>query len=186
MKSYTPSQLVAVYHPFVRTLHWLMALIIFVALGLGVWAAQLPRGDFRSSLLFYHKSLGVAVLILIVIRILARVALGTPPYTTPLDKLTEMAAGAGHLALYALMIAIPVSGYVMSTAGGHEVSFFGLFTLPSFLAENKPLAGAAAETHEALAWIIGIVIVVHLGATFWHARVKRDEVLTRMWPRFQP
>ena len=93
MKTYSPSQFVAVYHPFVRTLHWLMALLIFAALGLGVWATQLPRGDLRGEVLFVHKSLGVAVLALIVVRILARLALGTPPYAAPLDRLTDAAAG---------------------------------------------------------------------------------------------
>ncbi len=186
MKSAPPSQFVAVYHPFVRTLHWAMALFIFLALGLGVWAAQLPRGELRSDVLFVHKSFGVAVLALIVVRIVARLALGAPPYAAPLGRLVDLAAKAGHVALYGLMVALPLSGYVISSASGRDVSFFGLFALPLLAAPDKATAGQAAEAHELFAWAIGIVLALHLAAVVWHARVKRDTVLTRMWPRFRP
>ena len=186
MKNYSPSQFVAVYHPIVRTLHWLIALLIFCCLAGGITAALLPKGDLRSDILFVHKSFGVAVLALVVVRILARIALGTPAYAEALGRLTEMAAGAAHLALYALMIAMPVSGWVMSSAAGREVSFFGLFTLPALVSPDKALAGQANEAHEFFAWLIGAVIALHLLATLWHVHIKRDGVLTRMWPRWVP
>jgi cytochrome b561 len=186
MKSYSPSQFVAVYHPVLRTLHWLMALLIFCALGLGVWATQLPRGAVRGEVLFVHKSIGVAVLALMVIRIVARLALGSPAYAAALGRLTHAAAHAAHILLYALMIALPVSGYLTSSAGGHEVSFFGLFSLPNLVGENKALDEGASQAHYVFAWMIGVVLVLHLLAVAWHARIKRDTVLTRMWPRFQP
>ncbi len=186
MKSYSPSQLVAVYHPLARTLHWLMALLIFCALGLGVWATQLPRGPMRGDVLFVHKSFGVAVLALIVVRIVVRLALGAPPYAAALGRLTHAAARAAHLLLYALMIALPVSGYLTSSAGGHDVSFFGLFSLPNLVGDNKPLSEAVGQAHYVFACAMGVVLALHLAAVVWHARVKRDEVLTRMWPRFQP
>ena len=186
MKSNRPSQFVAVYHPLVRTLHWLMALLIFGALGLGVWSTQLPRGDARGEVLFVHKSIGVAVLALIVLRIVARLALGSPPYAVALDRLVHASAQAAHGLLYLLMIALPVSGYVMSSAGGHDVSFFGLFTLPPLVSPDKALAASADEAHYVFAWAIGVVLVLHLAAVVWHAWLKRDTVLTRMWPRFQP
>ncbi len=186
MKSHSASDFVAVYNPFFRTLHWLMALIIFVALGLGVWATQLPKGDTRSEVLFVHKSLGVTVLLLIVVRILGRLIAGSPPYARPLGALTRIGAHAAHGLLYLLMIALPVSGYVMSSAGGHDVPFFGLFTLPNLVGENKVLAGSAEQAHYVFAWAIGVLLVLHLAAVVWHVWVKRDEVLTRMWPRFRP
>ncbi len=186
MKSYAPSQFIAVYHPFLRTLHWLMALVIFAALALGVWATQLPRGDLRSDVLFVHKSLGVLALALIVVRVVARLALGAPPYTVALDRLTHVASAAEQLALYVLMIGLPVSGYVTSSAGGHDVSFFGLVALPNLVGEDKGLSEAASQAHYLLAWAIGIILVAHLAAVVWHAWFKRDEVLTRMWPRFRP
>ena len=186
MKSQSASQFVAVYNPFFRTLHWLMALVIFTALGLGVWATQLPKGAMRSDVLFVHKSLGVAVLILIVIRIVARLVVGSPPYAVPLGRLTRAGSHAVHVLLYALMIAMPVSGYLTSSAGGHDVSFFGLISLPNLVGESKAIDQGASQAHFVFAWAIGAALCLHLAAVVWHARVKRDEVLTRMWPRFQP
>jgi cytochrome b561 len=186
MKNYDPSQFGAVYNPAFRTIHWLMVLLIFVALGLGLWASELPKGDLRGEVLFVHKSFGVAVLALVVIRIFARLVLGLPAYAAPLGRITEMAAGGAHVALYALMIALPLSGWFMSGFAGREVSFFGLYTLPQLVSPDKALAGQAAEAHEFFAWLIGAVIVLHLLAVVWHVLVKRDTVLTRMWPRWVP
>ena len=96
-----------------------MAALIFVAPALGVWASLLPRGETRSEILFVHKSIGVTVLGLVALRIVWRLIVGAPAYAEPLGRLTHAAARAGHLALYALMIAMPVSGYLTSTAGGN-------------------------------------------------------------------
>lgn len=186
MKAFPPPRAAGVYNPTLRTLHWLMTLVIFVALGLGVWATQLPRGDLRSEVLFVHKSLGVAALALVVLRIAVRLAAGAPAYAVPLGRLVHAAAGVEQLALYALMIALPVSGYLTSSAGGHEVSFFGLFTLPNLVPSDKALDEAASQAHFVLSWAIGIMLALHLAAVAWHAIAKRDEVLTRMWPRYRP
>jgi len=186
MKAFPPPRVVRVYNPALRAVHWLMALMIFIALPLGVWASQLPRGDLRSEVLFVHKSFGVTVLALVVLRIVIRLIVGAPRYARPLGRLVQGAAGAGHFALYALMIAMPVSGYLTSVAGGHEVSFFGLFDLPNLVPKNKAVDEAASQAHFVFAWALGATLVLHLAAVVWHARVKRDEVLTRMWPRFHP
>ncbi|HKN27198.1 MAG TPA: cytochrome b [Roseiarcus sp.] len=186
MKMFPPPRPVEVHHPGLRTLHWLMAFVIFVALGLGVWATQLARGDLRDEVLFVHKSFGVTALALIVLRILIRLAVGAPAYAVPLGRIVKAASGSAHLALYALMIAMPVSGYISSGAGGHDVSFFGLFTIPDIIPQSKALAEAASQAHFIFAWAIGITLGAHLTAVVWHAGVKRDTVLTRMWPRFRP
>ena len=114
-----------------------MAALIFVALPLGVWASELPRGETRSEILFVHKSIGVTVLCLVALRIVWRLIAGAPAYSEPLGRLTHAAAHAGHLALYALMIAMPVSGYLTSTAGGNEISWFGLFSLPRLVPQGQ-------------------------------------------------
>ena len=182
MKMFPPPRAVEVHHPVLRALHWLMALVIFVALGLGVWSTQLPRGDLRSEVLFVHKSFGVMVFALIVLRVLVRLAVAAPAYAEPLGRLVKAASGATHLALYCLMIAMPVSGYLTSNAGGHEVSFFGLITLPDFVPEDKALDQAASQAHFVFAWAMGITLALHMAAVGWHARIKRDAVFARMWP----
>ena len=185
MKAFPPHRIVA-YHPGLRALHWLMAVLIFVALPLGVWASLLPRGQMRSEVLFFHKSIGVTVLGLIALRIVWRLIAGAPEYVEPLGRLIHAAARAGHLALYVLMIAMPVSGYLTSTAGGHEVSWFGLFSLPSLVGKDKFLDETTSWAHLVFAWAIAIVLAGHLGAVVWHAGIKHDWVLTRMWPSYRP
>jgi cytochrome b561 len=122
MKALPPPRAVAAYDPGLRTLHWLMAALIFAALPLGVWASLLPSGGrTRIEVLFFHKSIGVTVLGLIALRIVWRLFAGAPAYADPFGKLTQLASRAGHLALYAVMIAMPVGGYLASTAGGKAV-----------------------------------------------------------------
>ena len=185
MKSFPASRFVASYHPVLRAIHWLMAALIFLALGFGVSTTQLPREGIRSDVLFVHKSIGVALLTLIALRIVARLAVGAPPYAAPLGRFVQAAANANHLALYALMLALPVTGYLMSEAGAHDVSFFGLFSLPDLVPKDKTLEETARLAHYLFACAIGAALALHLAAVFWHARVKRDTVLTRMWPRFR-
>jgi cytochrome b561 len=186
MQMFPPPRVVKPYDPALRMLHWLMAGVIFVALGLGVWATQLPRGDLRSEILFVHKSFGVTALALLVLRVMVRLVAGAPAYAPPLGRVVSVAAGSAHLLLYALMIAMPISGYVTSSAGGHEVSFFGLITLPNIVPRNQALDEAASQAHYVFAWAIGIVLALHLAAVVWHRVVKRDTVFERMWPRRKP
>jgi cytochrome b561 len=187
MKVLPPPRAVAAYDPGLRTIHWLMAALIFVTLPLGVWASLLPGGDgTRIKILFFHKSIGVTVLGLIALRIVWRLVVGAPAYVEPLGKLIQVASRAGHLALYALMIAMPVSGYLGSIAGGRAVSWFGLFELPRLVAKDRNLAVAASGAHLVFAWMLAFVLAAHLSAVVWHVMIKRDSVLTRMWPSFRP
>ena len=186
MQMFPPPRVAEVYNPALRAPHWLMALVIFTALGLGIWSTQLPRAGLRDEVLFVHKSLGVTALALIAMRIVVRLVVGAPAYAVPLGRLVHAAAGSAHLALYALMVAMPVSGTIMSSAGGHDVSFFGLFTLPAIVPRSKALAEAASWAHFIFACAIGVTLAAHLSAVVWHAGVKRDTVLARMWPRFRP
>ncbi len=187
MKAFPLPREVAAYNLGLRTIHWLMAALIFVALPLGVWASLLPGGGaMRIKILFFHKSIGVTVLGLIALRIVWRLIVGAPAYVEPLGRLTRVASRAGHLALYALMIAMPVSGYLGSTAGGRAVGWFGLFELPRLVAKDRSLAVAASWAHLVFAWMLAFVLTAHLGAVVWHAMIKRDSVLTRMWPSFRP
>jgi cytochrome b561 len=186
MKAFPPPRAIGVYDPGLRAIHWLMAALIFIALPLGVWASLLPRGAFRSEVLFFHKSIGVTVFGLVVLRIIWRLVAGAPDYAEPLGRAIHAASRAGHLALYALMIAMPVSGYLTSTASGSPLPWFGLFTLPRLVGKDKSLAEATSWAHYVLAWTIAFVLAAHLGAVVWHAAIKRDTILTRMWPGYRP
>jgi cytochrome b561 len=100
MKVFPLPREVAAYDPGLRTIHWLMAALIFVTLPLGVWASLLPSGGgARIEILFFHKSIGVTVLGLIALRIVWRLIAGAPAYAEPLGKLIQVASRAGHFAL---------------------------------------------------------------------------------------
>lgn len=166
-----------------RAFHWTMAALIFLAIALGVVATFLPPGvSPRVELLMLHKSLGMTVLVLAILRVPYRLFAGEPPYGATLSPRVRAAAHLAHFALYALMVAMPVSGYLNSAAGGHEMSWFGLFSWPIVTPLDKGLSHTAAQAHYWLAWSIGVVIAFHLAAVAWHAWVKRDDVLARMWP----
>ena len=171
------------YDPAQRGFHWVMAAIILAAIGLGVWARLLPPGGgIRPQLLDLHKSLGMTALILVVLRLAWRAMRGEPAYRQQPDPLTHTAAQAAHWGLYALMIFMPVTGYVFSGAGGHDVSWFGLFSFPVVVAQDNPTSHLAQSMHYYGAWIIGGVLTLHILAVVWHRWIKRDEVLSRMWP----
>ncbi|HTZ67621.1 MAG TPA: cytochrome b [Roseiarcus sp.] len=186
MKAFPLPRPASVYNPGLRAVHWLMAALIFVALPLGVWAALSPRGATRSEILFVHKSIGMTVLCLVAPRIVWRLIVGAPAYAEPLGRLNHAAARSAHIALYALMIAMPVSGYVESTGGGFRVPWFGLLSFPVLLHKDPAVRAAGSWAHFLFAWAIAFVLAAHLGAVVWHAAIRRDSVLTRMWPTYRP
>ncbi len=171
------------YSAPLRALHWLMAAIILTAIALGVAAINLPRGTpLRVELLDLHKSLGVTALALIVLRVVVRLVSPTPPYRPPLGRLNHVAASAAHGLLYLLMLAMPLSGYVHSAAGGHGFRWFGLFPVPNLVPRSEQADAGAGQAHYVFAWIIGALLTAHILAALWHGFVRRDGVLQRMWP----
>lgn len=171
------------YDRLQRSLHWLMALIIFTAIGIGLYCSWLvPGTPERQALLEIHKSLGLTALTLVVVRILWRLAVGAPAYVRPLGRLTHLAAGTGHLALYTLMLLMPLSGYVFSAAGGRSLPWFGLFQWPNLLPKDPALAELGRFVHGWGATAIYVVLGLHLAAVLWHRFVLKDEVLARMLP----
>jgi cytochrome b561 len=167
-----------------RAFHWVMAALILIALAFGLAAYLMPEsaGEMRRSATFVHKSLGMTALVLAALRAVYRLAAGAPPYVAALGRLTSMAAHGAHFALYALMIGLPVAGYVASSARGREIPWFGLFDWPSLAPRDAALGRLAGGAHFWLAWTFVGVLALHLAAVAWHALIKRDEVFARMWP----
>jgi cytochrome b561 len=173
-----------VYEPAQRMLHWLMAAVILSAIALGLYAVSLPKEDASKGFMFtLHKSFGMTALLLAIPRIVLRFVKGAPRYRVALDPLIRIAASAGHAALYVLMIAVPIGGYILSCAGDHSVPWFGLFNFPRLVGPDKALAHIAENGHVVGAWILIVVIVVHVLAALWHQWFRKDGVLARMAPR---
>jgi cytochrome b561 len=171
-----------------RTFHWSMAVMIFVAIALGIWASYLGRGSaIKDSLLLIHKSLGLTILILVIFRLPYRWFVGEPPYKQPLGKLTYTARSAVHMLIYGLMIFMPVSGYIFSGAAGRSLPFFGLFEWPSIVPKDKVMSQLGGSFHYWGAWVICIALTLHVSAVAWHRWIRRDDVLVRMLrPRLTP
>ena len=172
-----------VYDAGQRAFHWAMALMILIALPLGVWAhTMVPGTPLRMQLLFVHKSLGLLVLALLPVRAIWRLAKGEPLYRRPLAPHVRIASHLAHGSLYALMAALPIAGYISSGAGGHGLPFFGLFQWPLVVPVDKALSKTGDAAHYWLSWAAAFVIALHIAAVVWHRWIKRDEILSRMIP----
>jgi cytochrome b561 len=177
----TPARPLA-WDSLTKALHWSMALLIPLAWVLGVVVEELPR-ESRGSLMFVHKSVGVAILALLVLRLLWRVTHAAPAAeTTPWEPWAGLAAKAGHALLYALMVMTPASGIAVSLGNGRSIPFFGLFEIASPWTTKQPFAEQAAEMHETFAHLLLIVAFAHAVIGILHHVVLKDRTLIRMKP----
>ncbi|MDK9695486.1 MAG: cytochrome b/b6 domain-containing protein [Siculibacillus sp.] len=165
-----------------KALHWSMALLIPLAWVIAIVLEQLPR-ESRGPLMFFHKSVGVTVLALLVLRLLWRATHTAPAgETTPWEPWAGLAAKAGHALLYILMVAVPVGGIVTSFANGRSVPFFGLFEIASPWATKQPFAGQVAEMHEIFGHLLLVVALAHAVIGILHHVVLKDRTLVKMKP----
>ncbi len=169
------------YGGVARGLHWVVAALIIVLFGVGIWMHELPRGEFKGAVYGMHKAFGMLVVLLVAARLAWRLG-NVQPRQPDGPAWQHFAAHAAHWALYALMIAVPVMGWLMSDSGGHPTSFFGLFTFPTVIGKDEGLHEALEEVHEVLAFALIGLVVAHAAAAVWHHVVRRDDVLTRMLP----
>jgi len=163
-------------------LHWLMLLLL-----IAVYASMELRGYFpkgspeREAMKSWHYMLGLSVLLLAAVRVLAAATSAAPAIAPPLVRWQAQAAWAMKLALYGFMLLMPVLGWLILSAKGTPIPFFGL-QLPALIAENKALAGSIKEVHEALATVGYGLIGVHAAAALYHHYVLRDNTLRRILP----
>jgi cytochrome b561 len=166
-----------------RLAHWLSAVLVLVALGLGTTMVQfVDNPAARFELTQTHKSIGIVILALTVAR-LCRRGFSRGPKPEPAVRSLLLAAKATHLVLYALLLLMPVSGWLMATTTPVRVPtiVFGLFALPYPLAPDLAIYGWAHATHVALAILLAGLIAVHVAAAMIHAFIWRDPTLARMW-----
>ena len=170
------------YDPVAKNLHWLMAALIIGLWGVGLGMEELPKGDLRSQIIGWHKALGVVVLALVIVRLAWRATHSAPPLPATMPAWEQLGAKLGHLALYGLMIAIPAAGILMSQSAGRDVNVFG-WILPTLVEKSDDLKEVFGEAHETLAWLLAVVLVVHVVAALRHHFMLKDDVLSRMLPR---
>lgn len=168
-------------------LHWILALGILLQIALGFYLGEVPRGSpERSAWVNFHKSTGVTLAALILLRLGWRMAHTPPPLPASVPAWQRLAARASHALLYACMIGMPLTGYVASNFSKFGIKYFGLALLPPWGSDDKAVYAAFNATHKFLALVFVALIALHVAAALKHALVDRDGVLRRMWPGAHP
>lgn len=164
------------------TLHWAIALLIFAAFPLGVYMHDLPLSPGKLRLYSYHKWIGVSIFVLAVLRVLWRFTHRPPPLPDGMPRWEKLAASTVHPLLYVLIFAVPLSGWLMSSAKGVQTVWFGVLPLPDLVAKDKELGDLLKEMHEGLNFILLGVMLAHIGAALKHHFIEHDGILARMIP----
>ncbi len=162
-------------------LHWLLAVAIVGAFGVGLYMSDLPLSPTRLKLYNWHKWAGVTILALSALRLLWRLG-HRPPADLPMPAWQARAAHAVHLLLYVAFFAVPLSGWAYSSAAGFPIVWFGVLPLPDFVPVDKALAHQLKELHELLAWGLALLVLAHIGAALKHHLIDKDGLLLRMMP----
>jgi cytochrome b561 len=164
-------------------LHWLMAVLLPAIFGVGVYMHELPLSPWKLEIYSWHKWAGVTAFLLVLVRLGWRLTHRPPDLPATMSPALRVAAHAGHGLLYLLMIAIPLTGWLMSSAKGFQTVYFGVLPIPDLLAKDKALGDLLREVHAVLNFLLAAVVVGHVGAAFKHHLIDRDDVLRRMLPR---
>jgi cytochrome b561 len=170
------------YGAIAMLFHWLLALMIVLAWGLGWYMADLPFSPSRLKLFSWHKWLGMTILLLAALRLLWRLRHPAPALPAAMARWETMLAHLSHGAMYLLFFAVPLAGWARSSAAGFPIVYLGLVPLPDLVGKDKALAASLTQAHAVGAWLLGALIVLHVAAAIKHAVVDKDGVFSRMVP----
>lgn len=173
------------YGAIAIALHWGMAALLLVLLAMGAWMVRLPDVGFdteKITLILVHKALGMVALAICALRLAWRLRSALPRLVDGLPEWQQVSARFVHLMFYALMFALPVTGWLMSSAGGYPVTMFGLFELPDLIRVDERLFRTLMDVHRWLAWLLAFFLVLHAAAALRHHLQLRDDTLRRMLP----
>ncbi len=171
--------------PYTRTavaLHWLLALGLLGALSVGFYMHDLPLSPAKLKIYSWHKWAGVTLFLLAVLRLLWRTGHRPPAAPATMPRWQQVGAEAVHHLLYLLMLAIPLSGWLMSSAKGFQTVYFGLLPIPDLIGKDPDLGKQLKEVHEMLNFLLIGLVAAHAAAALKHHLIDRDDVLSRMLP----
>ncbi|CDY74346.1 Cytochrome B561 [Caballeronia glathei] len=162
-------------------LHWLIALCIIAMLGIGLYMVGLPKGlPFKATVINFHKSLGMTIFLLVLIRIMVRIAYGRPPLP-PMGAWQRAAASTTQALLYVAMVGMPLTGYLGSSFNTYGTRFWGIL-LPKWGWDDARLRHIFFTVHEVIAWTMIALIALHVAGALKHQFVDRDGLIGRIWP----
>lgn len=164
-------------------LHWLIGLMILISFSVGLYMSNLPLSPTKLKIYSWHKWAGVTIFMLVVLRCTWRLFHTPPAMPDHMPRWQQIVAEATHYLLYALMFAIPLSGWLMSSAKGFQTVYFGLLPIPDLLDKNKELGDTLNVVHAWLNYLMITTVAAHAAAALKHHFIDKDEVLVRMVPR---
>lgn len=170
------------YGIIAQAFHWLVAALVLAQLAIGVYAANLPVSLARLRWLSHHKSLGLTVLVLVLLRLAWRALNRPPELPAAMPRWERRAALATHWLLYLLLVAAPLAGWLYASAAGLSASWFGLFSVPDLVAKDPGRAELFKALHIGLVSLLALLVALHVGAALRHRLILRDSVMHRMLP----
>ena len=165
-----------------QLLHWAIVLLIATIAILGLTMTDMANGPSKIKIYALHKSLGLTLLSLVLLRLLWRFYAGAPKPVAGTPHWQERIASLTHWALYALMFAMPITGWLFNSSSGYPLQYFGLFNLPKIAAVDPGLADLSESLHENGFWLLLLLVLAHAGAAFYHHLFQNDDTLRRMLP----
>lgn len=163
-------------------LHWLVALGLVGTFAVGLYMTELPLSPHKLRVYSWHKWAGVTIFVLVLARLAWRLAHPVPAAPAGMPHWQRRLADATHVALYVLMVAVPLSGWLMSSAKGYQTVWFGVLPLPDLVGKDKAVGDLLLGVHKALNFTMAGLVLAHAGAAVKHVLVDRDGVLERMAP----
>lgn len=167
-----------------QLLHWVMAIIFLTAWGIGFYSGNFlsydTDGSFKGEIITLHKNIAVLIIFLVVIRIFWRYTHPAPDLPDTMSPMMQKMAHAGHLALYLILIALPISGAIFSWSAGHPVPIVYLTEFPRLVQENPSIVAIARPVHVYLSWFAGLMVAGHLLVALKHHFIDKDHVLKSM------
>ena len=164
------------------SLHWAIGLLILAAFPLGLYMHALSLSPNKLKLFSYHKWIGITVLVLAVVRLAWRLIHRPPGLPSAMPRWEQFAALAMHQLLYALLFAVPLSGWVMSSATGFQTVWFGVIPLPDLVGRDKEFGQFLLTLHANLNYLLTALVGVHIAAALKHHFFVHDYVLIHMLP----
>ena len=168
------------YNPLAQALHWLTAALVLAVLPLAWVALSLPPAPLKGSIFVLHKSVGLTIFAIVVVRIVWRVVRPAPPDPSAPMALT-LIARINHWLLYAIFLIMPISGYLLTAFSGRATPYFWLFDIPG-LGKDDAAQKIATGIHVFGQWAVYALVALHIAGTAWHLVIRRDGLLERMLP----
>lgn len=171
------------YSAAAKWLHWIMAALILAQIPAGLALNRVAPGPTQNRLYGLHEEFGFVLLLFAILRFVVRWRQGAPAPSASLTTFERHASLWTHRALYFLIVAMPILGWLAISAYGARIDFFGLGSLPALLPKNEPLSKVLFTMHTIGGFALAALLLLHIGATVYHVAIKRDDVLARILPQ---